>query len=346
MARGEAAGPPWESIYHSGVISKGSFGLSCWVWSWAQGESQAGSRGKVRTRGRGLRDSGVSFIPSFGVDEKTQLKRGNIPPRKARIRKYLNYEVPGRGGRSAPRGRARAAEAGERRGRAGDGDGDPPFPPHPALPAGARHRQHRHLEPALISSNRISCYFYFLLFSLKAREPRVEQVCSAMLQPPNPPPSAFPCRQGLVVLLCLLGILWETHGAGQCKLEVLPAQGTWATTLLLPFLWTQDQDGRCWTCPPPPVWQGHPQPGHPLPPAAIPGASHPAGGGTSGLHGARLRFTSLGPSHLPRGAPGTGLSRPWLPRCPTAELIQGSPRRQLPPPRPGSLRVLPSCACE
>lgn len=181
---------------------------------------------------------------------------------------------------------------------------------------------------------------------MKARVPRIEQVCSAMLQPPNPPPSVSRRHKGFVLLLCLLGILWEIHGAGQHKLGVLPAQGHRTSPYCCPLLWTQDQGGRCWTSPLPPVWQGHTQPGHPLPSAAIPGASHPPGEGTSGLHGARLGFTPRHPHTSPEELRAQELSRPWLPRCPTARLISGCPRRQLPPPRPGSLRVLPSCACE
>lgn len=168
QVRGETAGPPWGSIFHSGVICKDSFGLSGWEQSWAQGDSPAGSRVEVRTSRRGLRDSGVSSIPSFGVDEKTQLKRGTINPEGPELGNTRSRQGPS--SRFAPRGRARAAEAGKRHGNGNgdrmgmgmgrdgmgqegmgtgwDGDGDGTgmgIPRSPRITNGARHRQHHHL---------------------------------------------------------------------------------------------------------------------------------------------------------------------------------------------------------
>lgn len=78
-------------------------------------------------------------------------------------------------------------------------------------------------------------------------------------------------------------------------------------------------------------------------------------GGTLGLRSTRLGCSRgwcvlPGPSHLCQGAAGSrhvGWPGPALPRCPTAGLqLRVPPRRQLPPPWPGLLHVLPSCACE
>lgn len=162
-----------------------------------------------------------------------------------------------------------------------------------------------------------------------------------MLQPPNPSPGVSCRHKGLVLLLCLPSILWDTHGAGQGRLGVPPVQGTWDITSLLSPLADSGPGWQMLDMPTTP-W-GCPQTCHLLPPAAIPGASHSAGGGTSGLRGARLGLTPLGPSHLHRGAPGPGVSWPWLPQPGRS---RGAPRLQLPPPRPGSLHALPSCACE
>lgn len=123
-------------------------------------------------------------------------------------------------------------------------------------------------------------------------------MCSATLQPPNPPPNVSCGHKGLVLLLSAQHPLGHPlSGTGQAE-GASSAGDTGHHLIAVSSCGLRTRMGDTG-----PV--RHPQPGHPLPPAATPGASHPPGGGTSGLQGARLGFTLLGPSHLPRGAPGT-----------------------------------------
>lgn len=136
-----------------------------------------------------------------------------------------------------------------------------------------------------------------------------------------------------------------------------------------PLLWNPDQDGGCWTCRPPHIRQGHPQPGHPslhpMRPSQQPGDEDvarvdplqpSAAAAAGGRHlGAPQRQVGAQPglvhppgalAPLPRSCRLPAHGAAW-PRRPTAGLqLRVPPWRWLPPPRPVSLRVLPSCACE